>query len=55
MRLDADDDTATLVGEEAGRPSDVDSKAPTAVGEEGAGNEHGEAAVGVRVAAEDED
>jgi hypothetical protein len=39
MRLDADDETATLVDEDGpfeGRPSDVDSKAPTAVeGEEG--------------------
>jgi hypothetical protein len=33
MRLDADDETATLVDDETteGRPSDVDSKAPTAV------------------------
>lgn len=35
MRLDADDETATLVEDSTaeGRPSDVDSKAPTAVDE----------------------
>jgi hypothetical protein len=33
MRLDADDETATLVEQQPieGRPSDVDSNAPTAV------------------------
>ena len=36
MRLDADDEAATLVDDSMaeGRPSDVDSKAPTAVGDE---------------------
>ena len=36
MRLDADDEAATLVDDSVaeGRPSDVDSKVPTAVGEE---------------------
>lgn len=36
MRLDADDEAATLVEDAPteGRPSDVDSKAPTAVDED---------------------
>lgn len=35
MRMDADDEAATLVEDQSveGRPSDVDSKAPTAVEE----------------------
>lgn len=38
MRLDADDEAATLVGDDMpaeGRPSDLDSKAPTLAGEDG--------------------